>query len=242
MGPLRTLQPGSKLPVLFWIMAGPLCNGCGSEKEFDGEGMARKGVILVTVNYRVNVFGFSPTRPGSRNPRARLRQLRHFDQLFALKWVREHRCLWRRPGQDHCRPVRRLHERFRHLSSSSPKGCCEAPFSKARRPVHAMKKCPTKEEITQTSQKTYGAPGSLPLPGGLGPVVPAGQLRDAATPCRARTSAGSPMWTAGLPATTDALAEAGAIHDTPYMIGSTGNDIGDGKLLQESGACWCETC
>ncbi len=39
-------------------MAGPLCNGCGSEKEFDGEGMARKGVILVTVNYRVNVFGF----------------------------------------------------------------------------------------------------------------------------------------------------------------------------------------
>ena len=26
--------------------------------EFDGEGMAKKGVILVTINYRVNVFGF----------------------------------------------------------------------------------------------------------------------------------------------------------------------------------------
>ena len=28
------------------------------EKEFDGEGFAKKGVILVSINYRVNVFGF----------------------------------------------------------------------------------------------------------------------------------------------------------------------------------------
>ena len=40
--------------------------------------------------------------------------------------------------------------------------------------------------------------------------------------------------------TTDVLAEQGKIHDISYMIGSTGNDIGNGTLLQESGALWCE--
>ena len=50
--------PASKLPVLFWIHGGAFMHGCSSEKEFDGEGFARKGVILVSVNYRVNAFGF----------------------------------------------------------------------------------------------------------------------------------------------------------------------------------------
>ena len=48
----------SRLPVLFWIHGGAFLHGCGSEKEFDGEGFAKKGVILVTINYRVNAFGF----------------------------------------------------------------------------------------------------------------------------------------------------------------------------------------
>ena len=57
------LDPGLRhspvpLPVLFWIHGGAFLHGCGSEKEFDGEGFAKKGVILVTINYRVNAFGF----------------------------------------------------------------------------------------------------------------------------------------------------------------------------------------
>ena len=48
----------SRLPVLFWIHGGAFLHGCGSEKEFDGEGFAKKGVILVTINYLVNAFGF----------------------------------------------------------------------------------------------------------------------------------------------------------------------------------------
>ncbi len=43
-----------------------------------------------------------------------------------------------------------------------------------------------------------------------------------------------------LPTSTDALAEAGKIHDISYMIGSTGDDIGGDTLLQESGARFCE--
>ena len=37
-----------------------------------------------------------------------------------------------------------------------------------------------------------------------------------------------------------AQAEAGAIHDIAYLIGSTSKDIGGGKLLQEAGARWCQ--
>ena len=47
-----------KLPVMVWIFGGGMANGYPAEMEFDGERIARRGVILVSVNYRVNSFGF----------------------------------------------------------------------------------------------------------------------------------------------------------------------------------------
>ena len=47
-----------KLPVLVWYFGGGLQWGYPSEMEFDGERLARRGMIVVTVNYRLNVFGF----------------------------------------------------------------------------------------------------------------------------------------------------------------------------------------
>ena len=47
-----------KLPVMVWIFGGGYQCGYTAEMEFDGERIARRGVILVSVNYRVNVFGF----------------------------------------------------------------------------------------------------------------------------------------------------------------------------------------
>ena len=47
-----------KLPVMVWFFGGGLQSGYTSEMEFDGERFARRGVILVSVNYRVNIFGF----------------------------------------------------------------------------------------------------------------------------------------------------------------------------------------
>lgn len=49
---------GEKLPVMVWIFGGGFQCGYPAEMEFDGERLARRGVILVSVNYRVNVFGF----------------------------------------------------------------------------------------------------------------------------------------------------------------------------------------
>ena len=47
-----------RLPVFVWFFGGGLQVGYTSEMEFDGERIARRGVVVVTVNYRLNVFGF----------------------------------------------------------------------------------------------------------------------------------------------------------------------------------------
>jgi para-nitrobenzyl esterase len=54
--PAKTGQ--EKLPVMMWIFGGGLQGGYPGEMEFDGERIARRGVVLVSVCYRCNVFGF----------------------------------------------------------------------------------------------------------------------------------------------------------------------------------------
>ncbi|HLA59134.1 MAG TPA: carboxylesterase family protein, partial [Puia sp.] len=47
-----------QLPVLVFFYGGGMKAGDGSEYRYDGESMARKGIVAVTVNYRLGVFGF----------------------------------------------------------------------------------------------------------------------------------------------------------------------------------------
>lgn len=47
-----------KLPVFVWIFGGGFQVGYTSEMEFDGERLARRGAVIVTINYRLNTFGF----------------------------------------------------------------------------------------------------------------------------------------------------------------------------------------
>lgn len=79
-----------KLPVMVWIFGGGMCCGYPSEMEFDGERMARRGVILVSVNYRVNGFGFLAhpelTQESEHHSSGNYGFL---DQLAAIKWVKE---------------------------------------------------------------------------------------------------------------------------------------------------------
>ena len=59
-----------KLPVLVWYFGGAFQCGYTAEMEFDGERLARRGLIVVTVNYRVNVFRLSGSpRTDRRAPR-----------------------------------------------------------------------------------------------------------------------------------------------------------------------------
>lgn len=80
---------GEKLPVAFWIHGGALINGFGSELEFDGDAFARKGVILVTINYRLGAFGFLHTPEITAENGGHGGNFGHLDQIAALRWVVE---------------------------------------------------------------------------------------------------------------------------------------------------------
>ncbi len=81
---------GEKLPVAFWIHGGAFMAGFATEKEFDGKAYCDRGVILVSVEYRCNIFGFF-AHPWltAENPAHISGNYGMFDQLAALKWVYE---------------------------------------------------------------------------------------------------------------------------------------------------------
>ncbi|MEZ4657275.1 MAG: carboxylesterase family protein [Caldilineaceae bacterium] len=53
--------PDAKLPVLVYFYGGGFIAGDGSERATMAQPMAQRGIVAVTVNYRLNIFGFLPT-------------------------------------------------------------------------------------------------------------------------------------------------------------------------------------
>lgn len=81
--------PDDKLPVLLWIHGGGYFSGSGSEVEFDGEGFCKRGVILVTINYRLGALGFlAHPELSKETDRGVSGNYGLLDQLAAIKWVR----------------------------------------------------------------------------------------------------------------------------------------------------------
>ena len=81
---------GRKSPVMVWIHGGGFQAGGGAEPRHDGQAFARKGVVLVTINYRLGVFGFLAhpdlTKESDRRASGNYGML---DQVAALRWVNE---------------------------------------------------------------------------------------------------------------------------------------------------------
>jgi len=77
------------LPVFVWYHGGGFAAGSGSEPRYDGEALARLGVVVVNVNYRLGIFGFFAhpelTRESSHGASGNYGLL---DQVEALRWVR----------------------------------------------------------------------------------------------------------------------------------------------------------
>ncbi|MCI9150495.1 MAG: carboxylesterase family protein [Lachnospiraceae bacterium] len=81
---------GEKLPVAFWIHGGAFLGGCGHEKEFDGAAYCSRGVILVTINYRLGLLGFLAHPWLSRESEHQVSgNYGTLDQIAALRWVYE---------------------------------------------------------------------------------------------------------------------------------------------------------
>src|SRR5579864_2323754 len=86
--PMRS--SGDKLPVMVWIHGGGFFGGTASSPAYDGEALARRGVVVVTLNYRIGALGFLA------HPDLSAESSRHvsgnyglLDQIAALKWVQQ---------------------------------------------------------------------------------------------------------------------------------------------------------
>ena len=78
------------LPVAFWVHGGAYFNGYGHEITMDGDAWAKRGVILVTINYRLGIFGFlAHPELSAENADGTSGNYGTYDQIAALKWVHE---------------------------------------------------------------------------------------------------------------------------------------------------------
>jgi para-nitrobenzyl esterase len=82
-------RASARLPVMVWIYGGAYTEGAGSSPHNDGEALARKGVVLVTFNYRLGPFGFFShpelTKESGRNASGNQALM---DAIAALRWVK----------------------------------------------------------------------------------------------------------------------------------------------------------
>jgi para-nitrobenzyl esterase len=82
-------SPAAHLPVMVWIYGGGYTAGSASEPRQDGENLAKKGVVLVNMEYRLGVFGFFShpelTRESDHHASGNYGLM---DQVAALEWVR----------------------------------------------------------------------------------------------------------------------------------------------------------
>jgi para-nitrobenzyl esterase len=82
-------KPGQKLPVMVWIHGGSFTSGSGANALYDGTHFAERGVVLVTVNYRLGRLGFfAHPALSAEQPGAPLGSYGIMDQIAALKWVK----------------------------------------------------------------------------------------------------------------------------------------------------------
>jgi len=89
---LNIWSPGiaGKRPVIVWIHGGGFTGGAGAVPVYDGEALAQKGIVLVTINYRLGIFGFlahpSLTEEADYHASGNYGLL---DQVAALQWIQK---------------------------------------------------------------------------------------------------------------------------------------------------------
>lgn len=79
-----------KLPVIVWIHGGGFYGGSGTQPGYDGGNLARRGVVVVTINYRLGIFGFfAHPELAAESPDKASGNQGMEDQVAALRWVKE---------------------------------------------------------------------------------------------------------------------------------------------------------
>ena len=77
-------------PVMVWIHGGSLVWGSNGQSLYDGEALARRGVVVVSINYRLGVLGYlAHPELSDRSDRGVSGNYGLLDQIAALEWVRD---------------------------------------------------------------------------------------------------------------------------------------------------------
>ncbi len=105
------LGDGARRPVMVWLHGGAFAYGSGNRAVTDGANLARRGdVVVVSVNHRLNIFGFLHLADIGGSAWAHSGNAGVLDIVAALRWVRDNiAALWRRPRQ--CHDLRRVGRR-----------------------------------------------------------------------------------------------------------------------------------
>lgn len=81
---------GKKNPVFVWIYGGGFNSGGAGVPIYDGESLARKGVVFVSINYRVGIFGFfAHPELSQESPQKASGNYGLMDQISALQWIQQ---------------------------------------------------------------------------------------------------------------------------------------------------------
>jgi para-nitrobenzyl esterase len=79
----------SKLPVMFWIHGGGYTAGAGSEPRYTNSALVPRGVVLVTINYRLGAFGFLAAKELAAEGDGHAGNYGLMDMVAALRWVKQ---------------------------------------------------------------------------------------------------------------------------------------------------------
>ena len=83
-----TTQGARNQPVLVWIHGGALTSGSSSERMYDGAKLAARGVVVVSINYRLGVLGYlAHPQLSAESPQRISGNYGLLDQIEALRWV-----------------------------------------------------------------------------------------------------------------------------------------------------------
>lgn len=221
------------LPVAMWVHGGAYMAGWGHEVTMDGDAWAKRGVILVTINYRLGVLGFlSHPALSAEDPDHTSGNYGTYDQVAALKWIKENIAQF---GGD----PDNIMVFGQSAGAASIKNLVSSPLSRGL--------------VSGAIIQSIGGIGDLipPMTAEMAEqqgkaIMDAGQLTTleqmrAATPAQLDSALAAYRKASGIPFLMlsphldgkllvkdfTSATYANEIADVPYMIGSTLNDLGD---------------
>ena len=247
----ETVAEGEKLPVLFYIHGGGFTGGCAHEKHFDGPVWPARGVIGVTVNYRLGPLGFA-CLPELEEEAGHTGNYALYDQLCAMNWVRDNIASF---GGD----PENITIMGQSAGAMSVQQHCLSPLSKGKfrgavmcsgGGVHKIMSAQPTENYFEFWRAVMKATGSENL-AQFRAVAPE-KLFEAWQSCKKTVKGGATATSPTLDSrfvvgTGVNVLSSGGQHQIPYMAGSTSHDMmppilygmsRDWCARQEKGWCW----